>query len=1309
MNLSNRLTFSLVFSVLLVAGFALVPTVMAAEGGPTATITIDDSPIIQPGPDNDLEMTDDNVTVETVDGANVLLTDENRENLVTSGTGYFRVKVVFSEAVFNDDTETDVDATVAVNDLVTTDAAWTIVAGAVVGGAQLTGIDVTDVERVDTNDDPDVTELSKTDFMVTLSVSYSDVPLVLTLTLNADQVYGVGTAFQIVNGVPQQAVSGTGNQEASGTFTVISKELLKPTVAVSESKIGLDESLTVTLTFDPAPMGDDVPSRTNIKVTNGSILPDNPDTDGDDGLYSNADAATDPNTIWTIVVVPQGGIGTFYKMKVEAIAGAPFVLSEEITVDSTPLEQRIDITTTSTSDSRKGGAEFTVAIRYNVAPSSDLTADGVTVTGGAKGTFNGSGADYTLVVNPTDPAAGATGTLTVSVGQYSQSFDIPGVDVVTDDDDDDPTDSRITSDAIAIPKNSFVVVVRDAAATPIPEGQVFRAGVTKVEWATMPNLQELFDRSAPGGGGAIVVEDASTPANIAVGRVGISEIMWGIDEGKLGLASQTESQWIELHNISDKNVMVKLHSLTGRDITDDSKITGNLTAPTVDVVTNFFNNRIGNPAWDVLGSNGNTVSGASFVSMARILPHRKAAYADADGARFSNRDGRASGHWTSSSSVYVRKAVAVGDVQVVYEYKGTPGQVNSFKPQTQPNLKDARTNVPSNGIVINEVANRSDSDKAYEWIELYNASGGEINLRNYRISKVITNINDQSLLDFPTNDNAKIGAGKVLLIVASDPAQDQEHPLAVGYNVDKKAEEQAPGLADNPVRYKVLEFKNNGLPDNGKFVLIVRRPDNHENKNEAGKGPAELGTADLDKIVDIAGWHDSLGKSNYSNPVSSTGLWPLRSFAGPFTNRNQFGENSVHYRQYRTTNDGRSGVGAHENKNQDDRAAFRNAGFTGVGYKRRITSGNAYAGTPGYENRVLKSSGGAVTGPVYISEIMYADNKAGALPQWIELYNPSKTVGVNLHNWRLTIVSHDLMDDEGGLWPRKGEASVLLNNMKIDPNSTVLITSRKGPRSEVHLPNADIFTLFPSHRAAFSMESINDNVINTYGFKITLHAKGNEASNRWELVDEVSNLAVPTTDRRGNRERFDAVRWAWPNAVNADGERSSIARKTFGGVGDGKLASSWILSDGDGRTTKIDFVYYGKNTDFSTPGQTVGQPLPVSLSYFRPTLENGEIVIRWTTESELDNAGFNILRSDSRNGEFKQVNAEMIHGHGTTGERHTYKWVDATAKPGFVYYYQIEDVSFAGERQTLATNRLKGLISAKNKATLRWGELKSQD
>ena len=1323
MNLSNRLTFSLVFSVLLVAGFALVPAVMAAEGGPTATITIDDSSIIQPGPDDDIEMTDDNVTIETVDGTNVLLTNAARDELVTSGTGNFRVKVSFSEAVFGDGTETDtVTATVnQTGDLATTDTAWTIVAGAVVGGLQVTGVDVTAVTRVDTNDDPDVTEFSKTDFLVTLSVSYSDVPLVMTLTLNEDQVFGVGTAFQVVDGVPQQETPGTGNQEASRTFTVIPKVLLKPVVVVSATKIGLDESATVTLTFDPAPTGNDVPTRRNIIVTKGSIKPDDPTTDGDDGLYSNADAAADPNTIWTIVVIPQGGIGTFYTMKVEAIAGAPFVLSKEITVDSTPLEQRIDLTSTSTDESRKGGAEFTVSIVYNVAPSDDLTAAGVTVTGGTKGTFSGSGANYMLVVDPTDPAAGATGTLKVSIGQYSKSFDIPGVAVVTDDDDDDDdATSQITSDAIAIPKNSFVVVVRDATlgvaeGSIVPEGHVFRAGVTKVEWATMPNLQELFDRTTPGGGGALAVEDAADPANISVGKVGISEIMWGIDEGHLGLASQSASQWIELHNISDKNVMVKLHSLTGRDITDDTKLTGNLTAPIIDVVTNFFNNRPGGVAWDVPGSNGNTVSGTSFVSMARILPDKKDAYADADKARYNNRDGRASGHWTTSSNAYVRKAVSVGDVQVVYEYKGTPGQVNSFKPATQPHTRDSRTNVPSDTIVINEVANRSDADKKYEWIELRNASGNQINLRKYRISKAIDNNTDQLLIDFPNDDKAQIPAGGVLLLVASDPATDSNHPLVPGRNVSKSQAEHLQWEWNSPIRYKVISFQNNGLPDSGKFVLIVRRPDDASKNN-----PAELGKDDLDKIVDIAGWDDNLGKSGYSNAVSSTDLWPLKAFKAPFTDRNSFKVNTVHRRQYTKTNDGRSGVGAHENKNQDDRAAFRDAGFTGVGYKRRITGGAAYEGTPGYDNNALKSRDGVITGPVYISEIMYAGGQNDTLPQWIELRNPSKTVGANLHNWRLTIINHDSTDADGTQWGGKADASILLNNLKIDPNSAVLIASSRAPRFNVRLPNTDIFTLFPAYRNTFGMSGPGSDVINIYGFKITLHAKGNEASSKWQLVDEVSNLVDRRDANRGERtdtERYDDPRWAWPDAHTADGNRISVARANMNtategynrGIADGKTAAGWVLSSDDGRTQRIDVTYYGHENDKSTPGQNVRSPLPVSLSYFRPTLENGEVVIRWTTESELDNAGFNILRSDSQNGEFKQVNSELVQGAGTTGERNTYKWVDESAKLGVVYYYQIEDVSFAGERQTLTTTKLKGLISAKNKLTTLWGGLKSQD
>ena len=252
--------------------------------------------------------------------------------------------------------------------------------------------------------------------------------------------------------------------------------------------------------------------------------------------------------------------------------------------------------------------------------------------------------------------------------------------------------------------------------------------------------------------------------------------------------------------------------------------------------------------------------------------------------------------------------------------------------------------------------------------------------------------------------------------------------------------------------------------------------------------------------------------------------------------------------------------------------------------------------------------------------------------------------------------------------------------------------------------------------------------------------------NKGAVSDEVGNIDGHTrTSRLG-----DIPKWAYPDKlVNADTPakdddyRSSLIRiydrtsrwakdgmprpalslpesnvRPLGATGgtpnnltthpniDKKYA--WIhAADTDFRASIFTHkTWWGAETDIGTPIQRAGAVLPVELSSFQPTLEDGKVVIRWTTESELDNAGFNIYRSETRNGEFKQVNAQLVEGAGTTGERNAYEWVDTTAKPDVVYYYQIEDVSFSGERQTLAQSRLKGYVSAKNKLTTRWGELK---
>ena len=202
-----------------------------------------------------------------------------------------------------------------------------------------------------------------------------------------------------------------------------------------------------------------------------------------------------------------------------------------------------------------------------------------------------------------------------------------------------------------------------------------------------------------------------------------------------------------------------------------------------------------------------------------------------------------------------------------------------------------------------------------------------------------------------------------------------------------------------------------------------------------------------------------------------------------------------------------------------------------------------------------------------------------------------------------------------------------------------------------------------------------------------------------KLIDGKNNVSDTIGNLDASRRRLNVVEWALPAMV--DDERASIIRRVDkGDASDGLMAEGWLSASMPNYPFKdVPQTWYGHPEDRGTPGITGGRVLPVSLSKFRPErLESGDIVIRWITESETNNAGFNILRSEKRDGEFEQINTKLIAGQGTTSERHTYDVdTDTSAKPNVVYYYQIQDVSLDGKVQTLRMSRLKGHISAAGK------------
>ena len=381
-------------------------------------------------------------------------------------------------------------------------------------------------------------------------------------------------------------------------------------------------------------------------------------------------------------------------------------------------------------------------------------------------------------------------------------------------------------------------------------------------------------------------------------------------------------------------------------------------------------------------------------------------------------------------------------------------------------------------------------------------------------------------------------------------------------------------------------------------------------------------------------------------------------------------------------------------------------------------------------------------GQIYISEVMFAGG--GTLPQWIEISNGSRSEQVNLSDWTLT-VENATADADVSVGAKA--VFTIPEGTKIDPSgqndtpSTILVVTEQG-RNNVD-GSGQILNLWTDQQTELILLGVTKrrySLLSDMAFQMTLAppvpivapaaatpapttaagiAAARAAAAAKKAADATAALArKQATDVVGNLGTAGTATWALPMD---EGARSSIIRRhvqvSIGAAEpeDGMMMDSWALAS-DTSFAQITHIrassYYGSADDVGTPGFRAGGALPVELSHFRPARnkDTGAVVITWSTQSELNNAGFFIKRSQQRDGEFQIINATMIQGAGTTSEKQFYTYQDTTAQPNVVYYYQIEDVSLDGNRQTLTRGiRLKGHVSVAGKLTSIWGDLKTQE
>jgi hypothetical protein len=100
----------------------------------------------------------------------------------------------------------------------------------------------------------------------------------------------------------------------------------------------------------------------------------------------------------------------------------------------------------------------------------------------------------------------------------------------------------------------------------------------------------------------------------------------------------------------------------------------------------------------------------------------------------------------------------------------------------------------------------------------------------------------------------------------------------------------------------------------------------------------------------------------------------------------------------------------------------------------------------------------------------------------------------------------------------------------------------------------------------------------------------------------------------------------------------------------------------------------GSQGNFAVVRLTTDDPVPVELTSFTASVNSNNVLLEWTTATEINNYGFEVERK-AENSEYEMVG--FVTGSGTTTETRSYVFTDATVPEG-KYLYRLKQTDFDG-------------------------------
>jgi len=371
-------------------------------------------------------------------------------------------------------------------------------------------------------------------------------------------------------------------------------------------------------------------------------------------------------------------------------------------------------------------------------------------------------------------------------------------------------------------------------------------------------------------------------------------------------------------------------------------------------------------------------------------------------------------------------------------------------------------------------------------------------------------------------------------------------------------------------------------------------------------------------------------------------------------------------------------------------------------------------------------------GDVIINEIMY-DSKSTD-EEWVELFNITN-YNIDISGWILTDDdTYPELSGEGKLivpdeTTIQAGAFVILCKAAISEIPGAIVCSSSGSFSLGNTgDNLALYTAaengtlidgilssltedyYPDDAGSNTGESIEkidpsqgwsgstadwDASTNPFGGTEHVYCTPGAANSVWETTSpsDVSNFTA-------SNPTANSISLSWNNPTDADFTGTLILRKmgsaptgtptnhttySIGNtVGDGIVV---FIGDGEaftdtGLNPNSTYYYkafaYDEVRNYASGVLANETTIAVELASFTVSFQKGEVKLQWITQSETENLGFYIYRSQFEEQNYVKITSAMIPGVGNSNETHIYSYIDRDIKSDNTYFYKLADIDFNG-------------------------------